>query len=75
MTHKIVLNTNKGECIGNPLTRIHIAGISGFSKMRDVRVGDRIQGSYIVNNITHVVTNHPGDTAYSWGKSWNTCIE
>lgn len=70
MTHKIVIKTNKGNCIGNPFTKVHIAGVRGFSEMRNVRVGDRIQGSYIVNNITHIVTNSPGDTSYSWGELW-----
>lgn len=75
MAHKIVLKTNKGDCIGNPLTRIHVAGVSGFSRMRDVRVGDSVQGSYIVNAVTHVVTNSRGDTPYSWGEGWGTEVK
>ncbi|WP_278469634.1 hypothetical protein [Veillonella parvula] len=43
--------------------------------MRDVRVGDRVQGSYIVNTVTHVVTNSQGDTPYSWGEGWGTEVK
>nr|DAX34440.1 MAG TPA: hypothetical protein [Caudoviricetes sp.] len=75
MAHKIVLKTNKGDCIGNPLTRIHVAGVSGFSRMRDVRVGDRVQGSYIVNAVTHVVTTSQGDIPYSWGEGWEAEVK
>lgn len=57
ITHRIIVKTQKGECIGNPLTRVHIAGVRGYSRMRDIRIGDRIQGSYIVTAITHIVTD------------------
>ncbi|MDU6636478.1 MAG: hypothetical protein E6488_01480 [Veillonella parvula] len=43
--------------------------------MRDVRVGDRVQGSYIVNTVTHVVTNSQGDTPYSWGEGWGAEVK
>ena len=75
MAHKILIKTQKGDCIGNPLTRIHIAGVRGDTRMRDVRVGDRVQGSYIVNSITHIVTDAPGDTPYSWGTHWSTDVD
>lgn len=75
MTHKIIVKTNKGDCGGNPLTRVHIAGVIGFSRMRDVRVGDRIQGSYIVQSVTHVVTDTQGDDPYSWGEGWKTEVK
>lgn len=70
MAHKIIAKTQKGDCIGNPLTRVYIAGVRGYSRMRDIHIGDRIQGSYIVTSITHVVTDAQGDTQYSWGEGW-----
>ena len=70
MAHKIIAKTQKGDCIGNPLTRVYIAGVRGYSRMRDIRIGDRIQGSYIVTSITHVVTDAQGDAPYSWGEGW-----
>ncbi|MBS5716633.1 MAG: hypothetical protein KHW42_05755 [Veillonella sp.] len=70
MAHKIIAKTQKGDCIGNPLTRVHIAGVCGYSRMRDIRIGDRIQGSYIVTAITHIITDAPSDTPYSWGEDW-----
>lgn len=72
MAHKIIVKTQKGDCIGNPLTRVHIAGVHGYSRMRDIRIGDRIQGSYIVTAITHIITDVQGDIPYSWGEGWAT---
>ena len=54
MAHKIIAKTQKGDCIGNSLTRVYIAGVRGYSRMRDI----------------HVVTDAQGDTPYSWGEGW-----
>ena len=51
----IIIKTNKGVMAGHPLARIRIAGKRGGTTLKDVRVGDRVQGSYIVTNVTYEV--------------------